>query len=152
MTGKLRLAASCARTLSRAGILAPRLSAIGRIGLRVNRSTLIAPPVFHGFGMIGLLLGLTLGSPIVLRRRFDPADVVAVIAEHEVATLCAVPVMLQRRLTRDAAELRSGTTTLRGVLSRHEHQVRGHSLAISRVDIPRSSHSRGALRLGGFRS
>lgn len=27
----------------------------------------------------------------------------------------------------------------------------GHSRAISRVDIPRSSHSRGALRLGGFR-
>ena len=33
---------------------------------------MIAAPLFHGFGLLGANLALALGSPVVLRRRFDP--------------------------------------------------------------------------------
>ena len=43
---------------------------------------MIAAPMFHSWGMAHFLLALSLGSTLVLRRRFDPAATLADLAEH----------------------------------------------------------------------
>jgi acyl-CoA synthetase (AMP-forming)/AMP-acid ligase II len=79
------------------------ISAIDRLGLRANETMLIAPPLFHGFGLTQLALGLALGSTMVLHRRFDAAQVLSELDEHAVTHLAVVPVMLQRLLASRSA-------------------------------------------------
>ena len=47
---------------------------LGRIrpAPRSGEPLVVAPPLFHLFGQIGLMAAFALGSPIVIRRRFDP--------------------------------------------------------------------------------
>jgi fatty-acyl-CoA synthase len=59
-------------------------------------TTVVAAPLFHGFGLFGANLALALNCPVVLRPRFDPERVLADIAEHRAAAMVVVPVMLQR--------------------------------------------------------
>ncbi|MDX6632369.1 MAG: hypothetical protein QOG26_374, partial [Solirubrobacterales bacterium] len=61
-------------------------------------TTAIAAPLFHSWGFTHFLLGLTLGSTLVLRRRFDPEGSLQAAAEHGADALIAVPVMIQRIL------------------------------------------------------
>ena len=61
-------------------------------------TTVIAAPLFHGFGLFGAQLSLALGSTVVLRPRFDPQRVLSDIAENRAAAMVVVPVMLQRLL------------------------------------------------------
>jgi acyl-CoA synthetase (AMP-forming)/AMP-acid ligase II len=91
---------------------------LARMGLRSADPIAVAIPLFHGFGLAVLMLGLFLGSPVVLRRRFDPRVTLADIAAHRVTTLAAVPVMLQRILALpDDVRAADDTTSLRVVLS-----------------------------------
>lgn len=69
-----------------------------RIPLRARRTTVIAAPTFHSWGFGHWVWGLTLGSTLVLQRRFDPEQTLAAIARHRAHTLAVVPVMLQRIL------------------------------------------------------
>jgi fatty-acyl-CoA synthase len=59
---------------------------------------MIAAPLFHSWGMAHFLFALSLGSTIILRRRFGPEDTLRAIAEHRATALAVVPVMLQRIL------------------------------------------------------
>jgi acyl-CoA synthetase (AMP-forming)/AMP-acid ligase II len=77
------------------GGFGPLCSVIDRIPLRAGERIMIAAPLFHTWGYAGMQVALALRATIVLRRRFDPADVVATLAAHEVTALVAVPVMLQ---------------------------------------------------------
>jgi acyl-CoA synthetase (AMP-forming)/AMP-acid ligase II len=61
-------------------------------------TTVIAAPLFHGFGLFGANLALALNSAVVLRPKFEPEGVLSDIAEHRAAAMVAVPVMLQRLL------------------------------------------------------
>ena len=65
----------------------------------------MAPPLFHAFGLAYLSLGLFLGSPVVMRRKFGPRETVAAIVRHRVHMLVGVPVMLSRLLEVPEAEL-----------------------------------------------
>jgi fatty-acyl-CoA synthase len=58
----------------------------------------VGPPLFHGLGLTSAILALGLGSTLVLRRRFDAAEVVEAVARHGCTALIAVPVMLSRIL------------------------------------------------------
>jgi fatty-acyl-CoA synthase len=71
---------------------------LGRIPLRVGDTTFVVAPMFHSWGGVHLLLGGTLGCTLVMRRRFDPEDPLATIAQHRPRTVAVVPVMLQRIL------------------------------------------------------
>ena len=53
-----------------------------RIPLRAEEPTVIAAPLFHGWGFVHLTFGLSLRSTYVLRRRFDPEATLRAIAEH----------------------------------------------------------------------
>jgi len=63
-----------------------------------NDTTVVAAPLFHGFGLFGANLALALNSTIVLRKKFDPEMVLSDIAANRAKVLVAVPVMLQRLL------------------------------------------------------
>ncbi len=56
----------------------------------------VAPPLFHLFGMIGLIVSSAFGSPIVIRRRFDPEATLEQIERTGAGVLLAVPTMLKR--------------------------------------------------------
>jgi fatty-acyl-CoA synthase len=85
---------------SRIALDAP-VSFLDRMDYRDGGTFLIAPPLFHAWGFANLLMALLLGSTVVLRRDFDPEDVLRSAARHGVDVLVAVPVMLERILELD---------------------------------------------------
>jgi fatty-acyl-CoA synthase len=78
--------------------LDPAAALLASIPLRARERTLIAAPMFHSWGFVHLVLGIALGSTLVLRRRFTAAPTLRAIDEHGVTALVVVPVMLQRLL------------------------------------------------------
>jgi acyl-CoA synthetase (AMP-forming)/AMP-acid ligase II len=71
---------------------------LGRIPLRAGAPTAIPAPLFHAWGLGALQLALTARCPIVLSRNFDAARLVGLLAQHRIAQLFLVPVMLSRLL------------------------------------------------------
>lgn len=65
---------------------------------RTGGTTYLAAPMFHTWGWAHLNLAMLLGSTLVLRRRFDPADALATVFEHDCDAMVVIPVMLQRIL------------------------------------------------------
>ncbi|WP_245623288.1 AMP-binding protein [Spirillospora albida] len=84
--------------ISVATLIPAALSHLMRVPVRTGAPLVIAPPLFHILGYAYLSVGLGMGTPLILSRRFDPAAVLDAIADHEAETLVAVPVMLQRLL------------------------------------------------------
>ncbi|SDR82774.1 fatty-acyl-CoA synthase [Nocardioides scoriae] len=80
---------------------------LSRMPLRTGGRTYIAAPLFHTWGWAHLNLAMLLGSTLVLRRRFDPADCLATLREHECDAMVVIPVMMQRIMKLDPGE-RSG--------------------------------------------
>ena len=78
--------------------LDPAASLLSKIPLHARERTMIAAPMFHSWGFAHFTLGMALSSTLVLRRKFDPEDTLAAVAQHRCTTLVVVPVMLQRIL------------------------------------------------------
>ena len=78
--------------------LDPIAALLSKIPLHAEEPTHIAAPMFHSWGIVHFALGLSLGSTLVLRRRFTPEDALSAVAQHECTALAVVPVMLQRML------------------------------------------------------
>ncbi|MBF6179468.1 AMP-binding protein [Nocardia otitidiscaviarum] len=78
--------------------LGPGLSALYRLGLRSGTTIVVGIPLFHGFGLAVLALGLLLGGTLVLRRGFDPEAALAATAARRADAWAVVPVMLRRVL------------------------------------------------------
>jgi fatty-acyl-CoA synthase len=89
-------------------------SLLERMPMKAREATIIAPPLFHGTGLIIGLLSIALGSKTVLRRKFDAAGFLDDIEAHKVTAVCVVPIMLQRVLALGEDEVRKrDTSTLR---------------------------------------
>jgi fatty-acyl-CoA synthase len=73
-------------------------SLLERMPMRAGDTTVIGPPIFHGTGLILTIIALSLGNRLVLRRGFDPKQLLDDIETYRAANVCAVPVMLQRIL------------------------------------------------------
>lgn len=71
---------------------------LSRLPLREGWRTHVAAPLFHTWGLAHLLLGTLLGSTVVLRRRFDPEECLALLEDENCKSLAVVPVMLRRIL------------------------------------------------------
>ncbi|MCW3014645.1 MAG: putative fatty-acid-CoA synthetase FadD [Solirubrobacterales bacterium] len=80
---------------------------LDRMPMKAREATVIGPPLFHGTGLIIALLTLSLGSKLVLRRRFDAAEFVDDLATHGATGACVVPVMLQRVLALGEDEVKA---------------------------------------------
>jgi acyl-CoA synthetase (AMP-forming)/AMP-acid ligase II len=78
--------------------LDPIAALFDKIPMRAGATMMIAAPLFHSWGFLHLNFALGLGSPIVLRRKFDPEMTLSDTAQHQARTLVVVPVMLQRIL------------------------------------------------------
>jgi fatty-acyl-CoA synthase len=78
--------------------LMPLASFLSKIPRRRRETVVISAPLFHSWGFSHFVLGLPLGATMVLRRRFDPEDALATVAQHRARTLVVVPVMMQRML------------------------------------------------------
>ena len=77
---------------------------LDRIPLRAREATMLAAPLFHGTGLSQFLLSFALGSTVVLRRRFDPAETLRAVQDNKVTALVLVPTMLRRILDADVAD------------------------------------------------
>jgi acyl-CoA synthetase (AMP-forming)/AMP-acid ligase II len=76
--------------------LGPAAAILDAIPLRAADPTLIAAPLFHTWGNAGLLLTLLQGGTVVLRKHFDPADLLDTVERHGIDVIIGVPVMAQR--------------------------------------------------------
>ncbi len=85
---------------------------------RSGEPIVVAPPLFHLYGMIGFASGFGMGSAIVLRRRFDPEVVLEQIERTGAGTLLAVPTMLKRIMDLpESTRERYDTSSLRMIAS-----------------------------------
>ena len=87
-----------ARTPTFRALAGPLTTILSELPLRACDRLLVAPPLFHGFGLAYLALALFLGATLVVRRRFDPAELVCDVARHRVDAVIGVPTMLRRVL------------------------------------------------------
>jgi acyl-CoA synthetase (AMP-forming)/AMP-acid ligase II len=78
--------------------MGPLISILSRIPIQACDRTLIAAPMFHTWGYAGLQLSLAMRATMVLRSRFDAADILDTVERERCDVLFAVPVMLARLL------------------------------------------------------
>ncbi len=69
---------------------------LSKMPFKTGGTTYIAAPLFHTWGWAHLNLAMLLGSKIVLRRKFDPADCLETVQQHECDALIVIPIMMQR--------------------------------------------------------
>jgi acyl-CoA synthetase (AMP-forming)/AMP-acid ligase II len=80
-------------------------SLLDRMPMRAREATVLAPPLYHGTGLLIAALTGLLGSQLVLRRRFDAARMLDDIETYRATAVCVVPVMLQRVLALGEQEI-----------------------------------------------
>lgn len=81
------------------------VSLLSRMPLRAGWRTHIAAPLFHTWGFAHLALAMLLGSTVVLRRTFDPAEALRTVQDERCQSMVVIPVMLQRMLALDPEQL-----------------------------------------------
>ncbi|MDX6587809.1 MAG: hypothetical protein QOI31_2282 [Solirubrobacterales bacterium] len=81
--------------------LGPIAALLSKIPLKARETTVIAAPLFHSWGFAHFSIGLSLSSTYVLRRKFDPEEMLKSIEENKAEALIVVPVMLQRTMQLD---------------------------------------------------
>jgi fatty-acyl-CoA synthase len=70
--------------------------------------------MFHALGFAQALVGVGLGSTLVIRRRFDPEETLRSLERHRASAMVMVPVMLQRALdTLEQMQSEPDTSSLR---------------------------------------
>jgi fatty-acyl-CoA synthase len=85
--------------------LPPFIALLTRLHLDRYRSVYIATPIYHGFGLASLFMGVILGAEIYLTERFDAARACSLVARNRVEAVTLVPLMLQRMLKSDPGSL-----------------------------------------------
>lgn len=90
--------------------LAPIAAVLSEIPLRAGEPVHIAAPLLHTWGHAALQLAMLHGAPVVLTRRFDPAELLRTVTQQRCDAVFAVPVMLRRVLDLPAAELAGAWT------------------------------------------
>jgi fatty-acyl-CoA synthase len=69
---------------------------LSKVPFKAREVTELCVPMFHALGLMQALVGIGLGSTLVMRRRFDPETTLDSIAEHHARAMVVVPVMLRR--------------------------------------------------------
>jgi long-chain acyl-CoA synthetase len=76
----------------------------GMLGIPADGTTLICGPVYHSAQWAFSFLPLLVGSTVVMRHRFDPAETLGIIDEHKVTNVHLVPTQFHRLLKLDDAD------------------------------------------------
>jgi acyl-CoA synthetase (AMP-forming)/AMP-acid ligase II len=90
--------------------ISPAAAILSAIPLRAGAPAFIAAPLLHTWGFGALQLAVLHGSPVVLSRKYSPAEFLRIAQEHRVDAVFAVPVMLRRVLELPADELAAAWT------------------------------------------
>jgi fatty-acyl-CoA synthase len=69
---------------------------LSKVPFQTRETTELSVPMFHALGFMQAMVGIGLGSTLVVRRRFDPEETLDSLAEHHATALVVVPVMLRR--------------------------------------------------------
>jgi acyl-CoA synthetase (AMP-forming)/AMP-acid ligase II len=94
--------------------LAPIGGVLSHVPFKANEVTSLPAPMFHALGFLHATIAMMLGTTLVLRRRFKPANVLADIEKHKVTAMVVVPVMLSRILDAlDGMERKPDLSSLR---------------------------------------
>ena len=75
------------------------IALMSRMPMKDGWRCFIAAPLFHTWGIAHLLFAELLGTTMILRRRFDPEDALATLAETQADSFVVIPVMMQRILS-----------------------------------------------------
>ncbi len=87
---------------------------LSHVPFRSGEVTSLPAPMFHALGFLHATIAMMLGSTLVLRRKFKPANVLADIEKHKVTAVVVVPVMLSRILDAlDGMERKPNLSSLR---------------------------------------
>ncbi|MBV9802122.1 MAG: acyl-CoA synthetase [Solirubrobacterales bacterium] len=71
---------------------------LSKVPFRAHEITELCVPMFHALGFMQAIVGVGLGSTLVVRRRFDPETTLDSLEEHKATAMVMVPVMLSRTL------------------------------------------------------
>jgi len=94
--------------------LAPIGGVLSHVPFKSGEVTSLPAPMFHALGFLHATIAMMLGSTLVLRRKFKPANVLADIEKHKVTAVVVVPVMLSRTLDAfDGMERKPDLSSLR---------------------------------------
>ncbi len=94
--------------------LKPLVTYFGAIPYSGHSTVVLAAPLFHSWGLINFGFGLSTCPTYVLRRKFDPEQVLRDIQEHRAEVLVVVPLMMQRLVDVDPAVVeRTDVSTLK---------------------------------------
>jgi fatty-acyl-CoA synthase len=69
---------------------------LSKVPFRARETTELCVPMFHALGFMQAIVGIGLGSTLVVRRRFDPEMTLDSLEEHKASAMVVVPVMLRR--------------------------------------------------------
>jgi fatty-acyl-CoA synthase len=69
---------------------------LSKVPFRVHEVTELCVPMFHALGFMQAIVGVGLGSTLVVRRRFDPEATLDSLEENRATAMVVVPVMLSR--------------------------------------------------------
>ena len=69
-----------------------------KVPFRAREVTELCVPMFHALGFMQAMVGVGLGSTLVVRRRFDPEQTLDSLEKHRATAMVMVPVMLSRFL------------------------------------------------------
>ena len=94
-------------TRGEGGTFGAAVSLLSTIPLHTGWTCHIAAPLFHTWGWAHLQMSMLLGTTVVLRRKFDPEECLAVTQRYGCESLAVIPVMLQR-IMELPKEVRSG--------------------------------------------
>jgi acyl-CoA synthetase (AMP-forming)/AMP-acid ligase II len=90
---------------------------LGTLPLRSGDVIALPAPLFHSFGLLTMAIGSALGASFVLPDRFDPAETLELIDEHDARVAAFVPVMIRRILDLPARQRKPKPKGLRAVLA-----------------------------------
>ncbi len=94
--------------------LAPIGGVLSRVPFKAGEVTALPSPMFHALGYLHATLAMTMGSTLVLHRRFDPVTVLEDVPRHKVTAIVVVPVMLSRMLDKlEAMQTKPDLSSLR---------------------------------------
>jgi fatty-acyl-CoA synthase len=71
---------------------------LSKVPFRAEGVTELCVPMFHALGFMQAMVGVALGSTLVVRRRFDPEETLDSLEQHSATAMVMVPVMLSRFL------------------------------------------------------
>jgi fatty-acyl-CoA synthase len=84
---------------------------LDRMPMKAEEATVVGPPLYHGTGLVIALLTISLGSKLILRRRFEPRQFLDDLADNHATGACVVPIMLQRVLALGPEEIQKRDLT-----------------------------------------